>query len=94
LPDFHALRHPGAMDCDDAEEARDLLRHKNSNVITAIYRAQFSDKRRETRRARMEARMEATDRSNRARRTLPWARSCPRGRRVTEGSKPPQLALS
>ena len=30
LPDFHALRHGAAMDCDDAEEARDLLRHKNS----------------------------------------------------------------
>jgi hypothetical protein len=28
LPDFHALRHTAAMDCDDAEEARDLLRHK------------------------------------------------------------------
>jgi len=27
------------MDCDDAEEARDLLRHKNSNVTRAIYRA-------------------------------------------------------
>ena len=25
LPDFHALRHRAAMDCDDAEEARDLL---------------------------------------------------------------------
>jgi hypothetical protein len=28
LPDFHALRHTAAMDCDDAEEARDLLRHR------------------------------------------------------------------
>src|SRR4051812_33862601 len=28
LPTFHALRHGAAMDCDDAEEARDLLRHK------------------------------------------------------------------
>jgi hypothetical protein len=27
LPSFHALRHGAAMDCDDAEEARDLLRH-------------------------------------------------------------------
>ena len=36
LPDFHALRHTAAMDCEDAEEARDLLRHKNSNVTRAI----------------------------------------------------------
>jgi integrase len=38
IPDFHALRHGAAMDCDDAEEARDLLRHKNSNATRAIYR--------------------------------------------------------
>jgi integrase len=56
LPDFHALRHTAAMDCDDAEEARDLLRHKNSNVTRAVYRAHFSDRRRELLRARMEAR--------------------------------------
>jgi integrase len=61
LPDFHALRHTAAMDCDDAEEARDLLRHRNSNVTRAIYRAHFEDKRREQLRARMEARMEAAD---------------------------------
>jgi integrase len=54
LPDFHALRHGAAMDCDDAEEARDLLRHKNSNVTRAIYRAHFGDRRRELLRARME----------------------------------------
>ena len=47
------------MDCDDAEEARDLLRHKNSNVTRAVYRAHFGDRRRERLRARMEARMEA-----------------------------------
>jgi integrase len=47
LPDFHALRHTAAMDCQDAEEARDLLRHKNSNVTRAIYRGHFNDKRRE-----------------------------------------------
>jgi len=58
LPSFHALRHGAAMDCDDAEEARDLLRHKNSNVTRAIYRAHFGDRRRELLRARMEARME------------------------------------
>jgi integrase len=58
LPDFHALRHGAAMDCDDAEEARDLLRHKNSNVTRAIYRAHFGDRRREQLRARMERRME------------------------------------
>ena len=65
LPDFHALRHGAAMECEDAEEARDLLRHKNSNVTRAIYRAHFSDKRRDALRARMEARMEAADRSTR-----------------------------
>jgi hypothetical protein len=46
------------MDCDDAEEARDLLRHKNSNVTRAIYRAHFDDRRREALRGRMESRME------------------------------------
>ena len=46
------------MDCDDAEQARDLLRHKNSIVTRAIYRAHFDDRRREQLRARMEARME------------------------------------
>jgi integrase len=56
LPDFHALRHGAAMDCDDAEEARDLLRHRNSNVTRTIYRAHFDDRRREALRARMEAR--------------------------------------
>jgi integrase len=60
LPDFHALRHGAAMDCDDAEEARDLLRHKNSNVTRAIYRAHFGDRRREQLRARMEKRMETS----------------------------------
>jgi integrase len=59
LPDFHAIRHAAAMDCDDAEEARDLLRHRNSNVTRAVYRAHFGDRRREALRARMEARMEA-----------------------------------
>jgi hypothetical protein len=59
LPDFHALRHGAAMDCDDAEEARDLLRHKNNNVTRAVYRAHFGDRRRELLRVRMEARMEA-----------------------------------
>lgn len=67
LPDFHALRHTAAMDCEDAEEARDLLRHKNSNVTRTVYRAHFSDLRRERLRAKMEARhgsdMEATERS-------------------------------
>jgi integrase len=66
LPHFHSLRHGAAMDCDDAEEARDLLRHKNSNVTRAVYRAHFGDVRREALRARMEARMEATDRTTRA----------------------------
>jgi hypothetical protein len=48
------------MDCDDAEEARDLLRHKNANVTRAIYRAHFGDRRRELLRLRMEARMETS----------------------------------
>lgn len=56
LPDFHALRHGAAMSCEDAEEARDLLRHKNSNVTRAIYRGHFNDKRRELLRSRLEAR--------------------------------------
>jgi integrase len=60
LPDFHALRHGAAMDCDDAEEARDLLRHKNSNVTRTIYRAHFDDRRREALRSRMEARHAAS----------------------------------
>jgi integrase len=61
LPDFHAIRHAAAMDCDDAEEARDLLRHRNSTVTRAVYRAHFSDRRRESLRARMEARLEAAN---------------------------------
>ena len=55
------------MDCEDAEEARDLLRHKNSNVTRAIYRGHFNDRRRELLRARLEARYgsseEAPDRN-------------------------------
>ena len=39
----------------DAEEARDLLRHKNSTVTRAVYRAHFDQRRREALRARMEA---------------------------------------
>ena len=34
------------MDCDDAEEARDLLRDKNSVVTRTVYRAHFNDRRR------------------------------------------------
>jgi hypothetical protein len=59
LPNFHALRHGAAIACGDAEEARDLLRHKNSNVTRAIYRAHFDDHRREALRARMDSRMES-----------------------------------
>lgn len=47
LPDFHAMRHGAAMECDDADEARDLLRHKNTNVMNAVYRKHFTTKRRE-----------------------------------------------
>jgi integrase len=68
LPHFHALRHGAAMACEDLEEARDLLRHKNSTVTAIVYRAHFSDRRREQLRGRLEARhgsfMEATDRRN------------------------------
>jgi hypothetical protein len=49
------------MDCDDAEEARDLLRHRNSNVTRAVYRAHFADKQRERLRAKMEARHGAVE---------------------------------
>ncbi|HEY6878063.1 MAG TPA: hypothetical protein VI299_08580 [Polyangiales bacterium] len=56
VPDFHALRHTAAMNADDAEEARDLLRHRNSNVTRTVYRAHFDDRRREGLRAKMEAR--------------------------------------
>ena len=44
------------MDCEDAEKARVLLRHKNSDVTRAIYRGHFNDRRRELLRARLEAR--------------------------------------
>ena len=44
LPHFHALRHGAAMACEDLEEARDPLRHKNSTVTAIVYRAHFSDK--------------------------------------------------
>jgi hypothetical protein len=40
------------MDSEDAEEARDLLPHKNSNVTRAICRGHFNDKRRELLEAR------------------------------------------
>ena len=55
------IRHAAAMACDDAEEARDLLRHRNSTVTRTVYRAHFGDRRREALRARMEARMEAAN---------------------------------
>jgi integrase len=64
LPDFHALRHGAAMSCLDAEEASDLLRHKNSNVTRSIYRAHFDDRRREQLRARMETRMQTSRRGS------------------------------
>ena len=51
LPDFHALRHTSAMECEDAEEARDLLRDKNSNVTRTVYRAPFGHRQREALRA-------------------------------------------
>jgi integrase len=63
VPNFHGFRHTALMECEDAEEARDLARHKNSNVTRAVYRAHFTDKRYEALRATMEARMEAAHRS-------------------------------
>lgn len=59
LPHFHSLRHGAAMNCEDAEEARDLLRHKNTNVTNAVYRPHFSEKRREALRAKLNARQQA-----------------------------------
>lgn len=56
LPHFHSLRHTAAMSCGDVEEARDLLRHKNSTVTAKVYRAHFSDQRREALRSKLEAR--------------------------------------
>jgi integrase len=56
LPDFHAMRHGAAMACDDADEARDLLRHKNTNVTDAVYRRHFTTERREGLRSKLEAR--------------------------------------
>lgn len=56
LPDFHAMRHGAAMDCDNADQARDLLRHKNTNVTNAVYRRHFTTARRESLRASLEAR--------------------------------------
>ena len=76
LPTFRALHHGAAMDCDDAEEARDLLRHKSSNVTRAIYRAHFDDRRREALRDRMES---AVDPSRRPR---PPNRAGERRRRI------------
>ena len=61
MPDFHALRPTAAMDCDDAEEARDLLRDKNSVVTRTVYRAHFNDRRREALRAKLEARASAAE---------------------------------
>jgi integrase len=55
LPHFHALRHGAATACEDLEEARDLLRHKNSTVTAIVYRTHFSDKRREQLRVRPSA---------------------------------------
>jgi hypothetical protein len=34
LPDFHAIRHAAAMDCEDAEEARDLLCREQIAALT------------------------------------------------------------
>jgi integrase len=65
LPHFHSLRHTAAMDCGDAEEAADLLRHKNSTVTRQVYRSHFNDQRRQRLRDRMEARMAETERSMR-----------------------------
>ena len=39
------------MSCDDLEEARDLLRHKDTTVTAKVYRARFTAERREALRA-------------------------------------------
>jgi hypothetical protein len=45
----------------DAEEARDLRRHRISNVTRAVYPAHLADKQRERLRAKMEARLSAVE---------------------------------
>jgi hypothetical protein len=101
LPDFDALRHTAAMDCEDAEEARDLLRHKNSNVTRIVTRAHFGDRRRELLRARMEARHGSTvadhpraDRGRRGRAARPGQLSAIYGSAMeaTDRSRPQQRA--
>lgn len=59
LPDFHALRHAAAMACEDSEEAKDLLRHKNRTTTDKVYRNHFTNRRREALRSRLEAREKA-----------------------------------
>jgi integrase len=59
LPDFHALRHAAAMACEDSEEAKDLLRHKNTTTTDKVYRNHFNNRRREALRSRLEAREQA-----------------------------------
>ena len=73
------------MDCDDAEEARDLLRHKNSNVTRAVYRAHFDDRRREALRARMEARMEAANGNGAQEPTSPQGAEVVQLRQISNG---------
>ena len=65
LPDFHALRHTAAMDCVGAEEARDLLRHKNSNVTRAVYRGRLLRPATLIAAGEDESAVEATDRGRR-----------------------------
>jgi len=77
------------------EEARDLWRHEDSNVTRAIYRAHFSDKRREALRARMEARMEATNGSDEHQTVISDAAEVvPLRETATDGDSPQQAARS
>lgn len=61
VPTFHSFRHSAAMDCETPEEAQMLLRHKKMTTTTTVYRRHFSQKRQEALRARVEARVEATE---------------------------------
>jgi integrase len=56
LPTFHGIRHAAAMDCEDLEETRDMLRHKDATVTAKVYRPHMTAKRRSALRERMEAR--------------------------------------
>ena len=90
LPTFHSLRHGAAMACDDLEEARDLLRHKDVIVTGRIYRNHFDNKRREALRGRLEARSRRRSVETGVENGRPQQRvanPCPRGRKASAGGR-------